>query len=482
MRSLLLCVALSPLVASAEFKRLHADKATATSFLESNWNKYQENYHPSYALDDDPKTAWVEGADGDGVGESLTVHVSSLKQARAVRLMLWPGYQKAKDLFAANGFPTKVEVTVRDASDDVTARQVFPLAPTWGPQALEFPVKGGVASVTLTLREVKPGTKYRDTCVSDLQLFVDSDVPYDARVEEAKHRALLAWKKERLDAAKYFSTLPKEFPWASANFTPTDSEPRLVLARVVNKKKNPAFVELPAWLDQNALPAEFDAETAAEVKALRALVKNSSGGKWFSVAAKGAPRAPDGVRESGLPPELLPLVRRSDLTLFEARGELKVELRDANTPGVDWVSRRAGLSSMKLLDGTPTAPRKLFGKHVEVTYERSDYETTSWVLATWGDDGLLRRLTIWRSGDELSGGGRNMEEGTPKADLPPEERHHVEDALQVWRFDVTNGKVSAVAHTTLQSFLNLGEDGEELEDEEGGLRVFGARFTARAKQ
>lgn len=51
------------------FKRLYTDGASATSYLQNNWNRYTENYHPSYALDDDPKTAWVEGAEGDGHGE-----------------------------------------------------------------------------------------------------------------------------------------------------------------------------------------------------------------------------------------------------------------------------------------------------------------------------------------------------------------------------------------------------------------------------
>lgn len=477
MRHVLLCLVVLPFTAAAEFKRLHSDQATASSFLESNWNKYQENYHPTYVLDDDPKTAWVEGAEGDGVGESLTVRVSSLRQARAVRLVLTPGYQKSKDLFAANGFPTKVELVVRDATDGVTAKQDLTLAPKWGPQTFDVPVKGGVASMTLTLREVKPGTKYKDTCVSDLQLFVDSDVPYDARVEEARRTAMLAWKKERLDTAKYFSTLPKEYPWSSASFTPRDLPGRLVLPRFVAKKENPDFLELGVWLERNPLPAEFDAEATAALKELRALVKYSKGGAWFSVTAKSTV-APDGLRDSGLPRELLSLVRNSDLTLFEARGELEVTLRSSKLPGQDWVSRRVGLSSMKLLEGKPTAPKKLFGKLMEVTYERSDYETTTWVLASWGDDGLLRRLTLWREADEVSGGGRMREEGASLAD-DPEVRRHVEDAVLVWAFDVTNGKLSSATQTVLAS--NPPEEDSEPQADDG-LRFYGTRYGTRAKK
>src|SRR5688500_14568552 len=84
------------------FKPLHSDGATASSYLANNWNKHTENYHPNYVLDDDPKTAWVEGAEGDGVGESVTIPLSALGSARAVRVEVRNGYQKSKDLHTAN--------------------------------------------------------------------------------------------------------------------------------------------------------------------------------------------------------------------------------------------------------------------------------------------------------------------------------------------------------------------------------------------
>ena len=52
------------------WKPLRSAEATATSFLQNDWNQYQENYHPSYVLDENPATAWVEGAKGFGEDES----------------------------------------------------------------------------------------------------------------------------------------------------------------------------------------------------------------------------------------------------------------------------------------------------------------------------------------------------------------------------------------------------------------------------
>src|SRR6185312_7841553 len=86
--------------AGDRFRPLRSASASATSFLQNDWNRYQENYHPSYVLDENPATAWVEGVDGYGEGQSLTLPLSPLSSARALRLRIWNGYQKSKDLFA----------------------------------------------------------------------------------------------------------------------------------------------------------------------------------------------------------------------------------------------------------------------------------------------------------------------------------------------------------------------------------------------
>src|SRR6476620_1096905 len=68
------------------WKQLRSASASATSFLQNNWNRFEENYHPSYVLDENPATAWVEGAAGFGVDESITIPLSAVRSARAIRL------------------------------------------------------------------------------------------------------------------------------------------------------------------------------------------------------------------------------------------------------------------------------------------------------------------------------------------------------------------------------------------------------------
>ena len=64
------------------WKPLRSASASATSFLQNNWNRFEENYHPSYVLDENPATAWVEGAAGFGVDESITIPLSAVRVAR----------------------------------------------------------------------------------------------------------------------------------------------------------------------------------------------------------------------------------------------------------------------------------------------------------------------------------------------------------------------------------------------------------------
>src|SRR5216117_324466 len=75
----------APLAPARRWRPLRSAAATATSFLQNDWSKYEENYHPSYVLDGNPATAWVEGASGFGEGESITLPVSPIRGARALR-------------------------------------------------------------------------------------------------------------------------------------------------------------------------------------------------------------------------------------------------------------------------------------------------------------------------------------------------------------------------------------------------------------
>ncbi|HEY1098794.1 MAG TPA: hypothetical protein VGF99_07690, partial [Myxococcota bacterium] len=189
---------------SASFKRLYSERASASSYLRSNWNKYDENYHPNYAVDDDHKTAWVEGVDGNGDGQVLIIPTSDVKRARAVKLGIYNGYQKSKALLEANAAPKDVVVRLRDGTGDEVATKQVTLNKQLGAQevVVDVPKGKGFSSIEIAVVSTHDGKVYKDGCISDVEVSVDTDVAYAAASEKAKLAALKSWIADRKAQAK----------------------------------------------------------------------------------------------------------------------------------------------------------------------------------------------------------------------------------------------------------------------------------------
>lgn len=284
--------AAAPDAPTPSWNRLYSERAAATSFLESNWNKYTENYHPSYALDGDPATAWVEGVDGDGVGSVLSWDVSALSSARALKLRIRNGYQKSDGLLAANAAPRDVVIRVWQGRQPIVEHPAT-LARAKGWQEIVIPLGGrGFNHLELEIRTVHPGSRYRDTVISDVETWVDSEVAYNQAVEQRKHAALTAWIRERVQTAAYFASLPPTYPFVATRFTQ----------------------------QQRGDATHSDAAThEAVAEPLRALLRRSpSGGPWFRDTVKDtSSRLPDGLWL--LDEDVMRYLRAGDVTLFEAR-------------------------------------------------------------------------------------------------------------------------------------------------------------------
>jgi hypothetical protein len=393
------CVALP---AQAEWKRLFADHAEASSFLKSNWNKFEENYHPSYVLDDDPKTAWVEGVTGDGVGQQLTIPVSALGSARAVKVVIFNGYQKSKALLVANGAPKAITLTTH-AGRLQTGSASVSLERKLGPQTFEVPVTGGLSAVTLTITAVHPGATYQDTCISDVQIFVDSEVPYVATVENAKRGALLAWRKERLARATIFAKLPPAYAYVGPSFTESGEDEQLesrCVEPIAERDDGRGCVAKKSWVPlqqrlARGLPgwSPDDLKLLAELTSL-AKAPATVGVGWYSLTppTKQLP-APEGIP---LDPLLEPLLHLHDATLFEARGAA------GRTVSSHENTTRSTLSNLRLLEGTSDHPRRAFFTFRRVEEERTVWTEDSTWLATWDDAGQLAALVSESSsGDDL---------------------------------------------------------------------------------
>lgn len=218
-------------------RRLHVSMANASSFLWNDWNRFQENYHPNYAVDGDPQTAWVEGVEGNGTGEWIRLPVTELESTSAVRLRIQSGYQKSKNLFRANARPKTITV---ELSPSKTTKQ-FELkdARGWQEFTLGQPA-GPLRAVTIRVDAVYAGTRYKDTCLSDLELYATSSAVENPSYERSKRERLLAWKQSRVEAARQFKNQKR----GASPISPTGYRTRYVEAQEAKDCGDDRFCEL----------------------------------------------------------------------------------------------------------------------------------------------------------------------------------------------------------------------------------------------
>lgn len=190
-----------PLGALAVERRLHPHEVESSSFLWNSWNEFQENYHPIYAFDGDRKTAWVEGADGNGEGEWIKAHVTPMEGATSVRLRLRNGYQKSRGLYKANSRARKLTVKLHPTGH--TEEVLLTDAEGWQEVKVLQP-EGPLNAIELKLEKVYPGKKYTDTCLSDAEIFVTAITRESPAAEQAHFKRIKKWKAARLKAARLF--------------------------------------------------------------------------------------------------------------------------------------------------------------------------------------------------------------------------------------------------------------------------------------
>jgi len=149
-------------------------------------------YSAASLADDNPRTAWIEGVEGPGVGEVVIARVPAARG-----LGIRSGFQRSPELFARNARPRRVRVWLlaaasMDASEldeiyeDVRALASIEveLADRMGWQPLPLPsahaeptARPGRASdkagrtawfVAVQILSAYPGSRWEDCCISDI--------------------------------------------------------------------------------------------------------------------------------------------------------------------------------------------------------------------------------------------------------------------------------------------------------------------------
>lgn len=136
------------------------DARASSSLAPQGANRYEVKN-----LDDDsPFTAWVEGVDGDGIGEWIEFTHASHEPAWGCgdQLTVVNGYQKSPTSFKQNSRVKSMNLMVNG-----TPRGRVLLEDRMGEQIIPLPVQQG-DRIRLTIAEVYPGSKYKDTALTEV--------------------------------------------------------------------------------------------------------------------------------------------------------------------------------------------------------------------------------------------------------------------------------------------------------------------------
>lgn len=148
--------------ASSELDVVSSDNATYYSE-----NLYDGNY----------KTAWVEGVEGNGVGQSVILKLDGVHTI--TRLKIYNGFLKTKRRYAINGKVTTalidygngnhemVDLNVMDVPEDEVGFEAYEMGET------EIIPDGTYETdeITVTIIGAVAGSKYSDTAISEIEIY-----------------------------------------------------------------------------------------------------------------------------------------------------------------------------------------------------------------------------------------------------------------------------------------------------------------------
>ncbi len=139
----------------------HHIKVTCSSTLIEENNKFL--YDIDNIFDNDDNTAWVEGAEGDGIGEWIQFDFD--REYKINRIDLISGYSKSRSIFKANNRIKNLELLFSDG-----VKINLDLKDTMDLQKIKIEPHV-TKSIKFTIKDVYKGSKYEDTCISELKLW-----------------------------------------------------------------------------------------------------------------------------------------------------------------------------------------------------------------------------------------------------------------------------------------------------------------------
>ena len=135
---------------------------SSSSLTESGHLKYSAKS----ANDLNYKTAWVEGMDGDGIGEYLEYYFKN-KSPRITSIIITNGYVKSESTWVNNNRVKKLKMYVNDKP-----YKILNLEDSRTDQVFEVDTLGRIDSIDMVLKfeilEIYKGLKFDDTAITEI--------------------------------------------------------------------------------------------------------------------------------------------------------------------------------------------------------------------------------------------------------------------------------------------------------------------------
>lgn len=139
---------------------------TASSYMEQYYQNTGYIYNgPENLLDGDSRTAWVENAPGNGIGEWIELGFDKCHAVHGIDI--GNGYKKAEDLYFKNNRVMRIRLSFSDGtSHEFTLKDQLE-----GTERISFPEAVMTNKIRLEILEVYAGSKYTDTVITSLGVF-----------------------------------------------------------------------------------------------------------------------------------------------------------------------------------------------------------------------------------------------------------------------------------------------------------------------
>lgn len=119
------------------------------------------HYNPGMMFDGNRETAWVEGENGTGIGERLTLHFDRPRMLAGFEII--NGYDKDQRTWANNARVKTLEATTADGQTlSITLQDVR------GASRFDFHPPVRTSFLQFSIKDVYPGAKFADTAISEL--------------------------------------------------------------------------------------------------------------------------------------------------------------------------------------------------------------------------------------------------------------------------------------------------------------------------